>query len=382
MEGKEAERFELLLAFAADAARSAFARGQATLALARGVAGLDCEHARSWKERVGEPLLGWTSSMFPAALCRQAILAVGRLASTGGESELVERVRATLRDVATREAEPVLAGYALLALAGTASALLPSEQERASALASFLIARAEPPGALRPWALLACGRMAWELRNPVNEPARFPETLAALRTVIRTHVRMAGPDQEASVIAANLAADSESYAWTIGALLGCEARPLGCELASFLGSVPRSWVDSEPRDLNGAKKALRAFMGRAVQHQNAYREAARARERLDDFTLTSQLLSELASSTDLARRASVLAALGTSEDARSVKPLLAMALDVTSVPRMRAYAVVALGELLDKEARSWNSRFARDLDPLDAPPTLSHPGGSGILDYR
>ena len=65
-----------------------------------------------------------------------------------------------------------------------------------------------------------------------------------------------------------------------------------------------------------------------------------------------------------------------------MKPLLSVALDVSFVPRIRAYALAALGELLDKELHPWNSRFAWDLDPIDAPPTLLHPSGSGILDYR
>ncbi|MSR62146.1 MAG: hypothetical protein EXS08_06855 [Planctomycetes bacterium] len=374
----EIERGELLLALADDAAHAPYARGQAALGLCRGFETLPPELVESWKQRVTAAELGWSASpQAPLPLRRQATLALGAL-SASVEPTLRVCLAAGLRSIATAEADATLAGYALLALAASTRAIPAEQPELAAELAAFLVAALDGPSARRPWAALACGRMVWALSHPPRASGRFAETLMSLRSAMNTRLHAASGKESAFVVGARLAADEEGFAWATRELR--TARPFEertVELVDWLGSCPNT-----PHDAAAAREALGELMARSRRESELYRRIAAARSRLDDRALTGELVGELRDADTFLRRVTVLYALGVTEDKKSLEAALGVARDVSFDMRVRAYAVWAVGELGDKEARPWNAAFARDLDPLDAPETLCGPKGVGLLDYR
>lgn len=110
------------------------------------------------------------------------------------------------------------------------------------------------------------------------------------------------------------------------------------------------------------------------------RQAAVALGRLGDAGVIATLTDQLAAGpTNLSRMSALAAALGLIGDARSVQPLVDLMRDETMTDLARAFAVVALGGVADKEPLPWNSKIARDLNYRAAVETLTNQA-SGILD--
>ena len=78
---------------------------------------------------------------------------------------------------------------------------------------------------------------------------------------------------------------------------------------------------------------------------------------------------------------SALLALAYVGDSRAVAPLLGILIDDRRTDVERAYAIVALGIICDKDIVPWNHPLAQDACWWSAPPTLLDPkNGLGVVD--
>jgi hypothetical protein len=385
----EVARFELLLALAQDGARAPYARGQAALGLCRGFDALPATRISEWTERVAAAEISWVSSPdAPAPLRRQATLAVGALAAAV-DSDLRARLAGELRRLISAPGQDeTLFGYACLALAESARSLPIDDAHVALDQARFLVAQLDGPLPRARWAALACGRMAWELDHRRERSESHAEALAVVRGVLDARLRGSDGNDAAFVVAARLAGSMEGYTWALRELAGApslDERTL--ELVDWLGDRPgRARLipvsGSQGKAVEAAHAALSALQVSARRDPDSYRCVAAARSELEAPGLTRKLMSELHDADTFLTRIVALEGLAVNEDVRSLAPLLAIARDASFVPRIRSYAVAALGELCDKEGRPWNLRFAFDLDPLGAPETLRGARGIGVLNYR
>ena len=100
---------------------------------------------------------------------------------------------------------------------------------------------------------------------------------------------------------------------------------------------------------------------------------------MGDPKLVSTLIDQLKQARTTAVYAAISQALGFIGDATSVQPLIAVVKDDKITGEARAFAIVALGIIADKEKLPWNEKIARNINYIASVPTLT--GGSvGILD--
>lgn len=125
---------------------------------------------------------------------------------------------------------------------------------------------------------------------------------------------------------------------------------------------------------------LRALLAEAARRPFVQLQAVRSLGLLGDPLLNEQLLQELqASENSVVRLSGAAAAIGQIGDRRCLPALLRLAQDRSAVPLSRAFAVVALGSVCDKETRPWSAAYATQINYRAATATLTD-GVAGILD--
>lgn len=125
---------------------------------------------------------------------------------------------------------------------------------------------------------------------------------------------------------------------------------------------------------------IRAVMQGSERRPQVLLQSARALGLLRDGTVVTDLCRQIqGSSHGLARLAALAAALGQIGDRRSLEPLLTMSADPSLTPLTRAFAVVALGSICDKDPLPWNAAYASTTNYRAATDTLTD-GAAGILD--
>ena len=81
----------------------------------------------------------------------------------------------------------------------------------------------------------------------------------------------------------------------------------------------------------------------------------------------------------LAKLAALASALGYIGDRRTIKPLTRMMRKSEHTKLTRAFAIVALGMIADKERLPWNAKIGENIDYRSAVETLTN-AGTGVLD--
>ena len=125
---------------------------------------------------------------------------------------------------------------------------------------------------------------------------------------------------------------------------------------------------------------IRALLHGAARRPEVVLHCAQALGLLGDPELVGDLCAELqAQDGSLVRLAAAAAAIGQIGDRAALDPLLAL-LDADGVtPLARAFAVVGLGAVCDKDPLPWNATYATDCNYRASTSTLTD-GAAGILD--
>jgi hypothetical protein len=304
-------------------------------------------------------------------LLQSCVVALGLIGTNDGKDPLDGRIRRALARVSQHVSEPQARAFALIAAAEVGArfgAELPGQgiDETREFLVRELVWGKD---ALRPWAALACGLLAWHLQEAgVAHPA-----LESLERALRGTL-----------------ADERSPE-PLGAVA------LAAGLARSLGSAPRleKLLERELQDdarghvavalaLLGRREAidpLRQVVERSKYRPELLRQCAIALGILGDKDVVPLLGRMLANARSTAAQGAIANALGFIGDRRAVEPLLALLSDRLATEKARAFAAVALGNVADRLQLPWNSPIALDLNYRAATATLTDPlTGTGILD--
>lgn len=129
-----------------------------------------------------------------------------------------------------------------------------------------------------------------------------------------------------------------------------------------------------------ATKEIRDLMQRSSRRSHVVFHCAQALGLLGDPNVVADLCAELeAGHTSLVRLSAASSALGQIGDRRAIEPLLDLLSRDGVTPLTRAFAVVGLGSVCDKDSLPWNATYATDCNYRASTSTLTD-GGSGILD--
>lgn len=136
--------------------------------------------------------------------------------------------------------------------------------------------------------------------------------------------------------------------------------------------------------LVGAARAvepLRAIASGARFRPGLLRDTSVGLGLLGDKSIALELVAQLKDARGLAAHAAIASALSWVGDERAVEPLLALLAAPSTSSGARAFAIVALGAICDRDDLPWNGRIAADVNYWLPPATLIDPGtGTGILD--
>jgi len=300
----------------------------------------------------------------PRQVRQAAVQALGALVSPTSASAIDVRAR-----------ERLLAGRArldgpsrhLASIAVARSAARAPDSVFARDVRDFLLERlSRGTTPARPWAALALGLLEERRLAAGHEPD--PVVRRALRATLR-NAKSAG-DVGAACTALGLAADLEASELLI-ARLAAGGDDQRAEAAIGLGLM----------GARAALPALREVVESANYRPQLLREASIALALLHDRGAVELLIKRLTTSDTVAERAALCSALGIVGDVRSVEPLLAQIAERDASGLARAFAVVALGNVCDKNGLPWNEPYAAHLTWVEAPATLFDPVlGKGIVD--
>jgi len=216
------------------------------------------------------------------------------------------------------------------------------------------------------WAALALGQLERSATDAGFDPS--PEVAGALRAALRG----SGAPTEAGALALALGImrdgeSSDEVLKKVEAISDDAGRGYLCVALGLM-------------DARRAEEPLRELLHTSRYRPLLLRQVAIALGLIGDRDLVPDLVDQLRNATGLTAQSSIAAALGEIGDARSVEPLLAMLEDEEINVRGRAFAVVALGIVADKEPLPWNSKLAIGVNYRAATATLSDGQGGGVLD--
>ncbi|MEY2981990.1 MAG: hypothetical protein RL562_2217 [Planctomycetota bacterium] len=220
---------------------------------------------------------------------------------------------------------------------------------------------------VRPWAALGLGLLVHATGDDATD-ATVAAALAAQLDEVRT------PDARAAFAVALGLCRAEAEADALRALLdelASQDDVAGhfCTALALLGddrAIPR----------------LRELVQTSARRPQRLRDAAVALGALGDHEAAELLIAGLRDGRPtLAQVASIATGLGLIGDRRSVEPLLALAADDSAPDLARAFAVVALGQIVERSSLPWNTPLAVGTNYRAAVETLID-GVRGILDLH
>lgn len=303
----------------------------------------------------------------PAVVRQSALSALGILV-TNADVPLERRARSVL-ERAGQDGDRLSRRLAWIALGRAGGRAMPGHAPEPGAsaarnhLASWL---ARGSTAERPWAGLALGLLEREASTSGGRVSSG--VVEALVKALREHSSPA--ESGAYCIALGLA-----RAHTVDDVLLAElARP---------DDVTRGHA-AVALGLVGAARAvepLRALAASSRFRPGLLRDASVGLGLLGDKSIALELVAQLEDARGLAAQAAIAAALGWVGDERAVDPLLALLAKPSTSSGARAFAIVALGAICDRDDLPWNGRIAADVNYWLPPATLLDPGtGTGVLD--
>lgn len=221
----------------------------------------------------------------------------------------------------------------------------------------------------KPWAAIALGVLSDRKKRLDPTAKDDPALLAALRTEFATTKNPGAMGGLA--VALGLCRDLEA-ADPLRASLSANAHrdDVAGYLCIGLGLM------RDDRSVGPMRELLKG----AERRPNLMLQAARSLGMLGDVAVIDQLCTALTEGdSSVVRIAAIASALGQIGDRRSIEPLLAIAGDDKRLPLTRAFAVVALGGVCDKDPLPWNAAYATFTNYRASTSTLTD-GGAGILD--
>jgi HEAT repeat protein len=219
----------------------------------------------------------------------------------------------------------------------------------------------------RPWAALALG--VWCRERPTE--GVDPTIAAALRAQLDA---VRNPESRAAfALGLGLCGDAAS---------ADELRALLADLVAQDEVAGHCCTALALLEDTAAIPELRELVRNSARRPQRQREAAVALGALGDHSAAELLVEQLRDGRpSLAQVASVAAGLGLVGDRRSIEPLLAIAADPEVPDLGRAFAVVALGQIVERGALPWGVPLAVDLNYRALVPTLID-GVRGVLDVH
>lgn len=219
---------------------------------------------------------------------------------------------------------------------------------------------------VRPWAGLGLAL----LERGRTERGEVPsaKSLDALRFTLRE--AMSPEEAGGLAIAVGLAADRESkpiLATKISVLRHDDVRGFASISLGLLRATE-------------ASDTLRGLTQSSRYRPSLIRDAAVGLGLLGDSQIAPELVSMLRTAKVQSSQAAITSALGFVGDNRALETLLELVQDESLSATARAYGIVALGIIGDKESYPWNYKLSRDLNYAAPTSTLSNAAGTGILD--
>ncbi len=302
------------------------------------------------------------------AVQRSCIVALGEICDAD-EDAIDREVRKQL-ETRVSKGDHGSRHFALIALARMSSRPGTGAGGSLTATAStsrFLLRQLSKGGtATRPWASLALGVMGYHLKEqgvPLSD-----DTVKALRYAV---LSSRSPDEvTAHCLAAGLLGD-ERLLEAVTAKL----ERLGGETHKALLAVSLGLL----RD-DSSVDMLTELMDDAGHEPLIMESTGLARALIGDRSVVQELIERLDDCDCEVSTRGITRALAWTRDGRAVEPLLDLLRDGQKPAAARAHAAAALGRIADRREMAWDVRIAAGLNYLDAPPTLTDPGGYGILD--
>jgi HEAT repeat protein len=235
---------------------------------------------------------------------------------------------------------------------------------------SYLLREVETSKSLvKPWAALALGVMDHLARLADRE--REPDRSAG--EVIREHFQRAKAPNVVSGLAIALGLLNHTAA-ADDILDKLDRYQSNDELAGYC-CVALGLMNHKP-----AKDKIADLVDNSLRRQDRLRQAAIALGLLGDKTAADTLVRFIKEHNSLAVYASVATALGFIGDRRTIDPLVEFLFDpAVKQDIAKAFAVVALGIVADKEEFPWNSKIGQNMNYRANTETLTN-GSAGVLD--
>jgi len=344
-------------------------RAHAARSLARLVDREDADREDPLREAVGRILLQTLKRDGDNREIRfGCILALGLVADA--DDDPVDRdIQGVLVKAAT-DNDRVARSFAQIALAQVAGAPGGSSGEGAvQEVRRLLLGQlAKGKTTVRPWSGLALGLLGHGLAGTghgtsADASEALRDTLGQCRSSV---------DAAAYAIALGLRRDPLAEDVLLEKLAFFKESATQGQLALALGMI-------------GSRKAvpvLRELVAESVYSPDFLRQAAIGLALLGDKELVPQLMELMRSSNSSAVHAAVASVMGYVGDSRAIEPLVAMVRDRTQITRSRAYAIVALGHVGDRDPLPWTHVVATNLNYQAHSDILNSADQTGLLNMR
>lgn len=376
------EQVNYLLAYYADESNPALVRAHAPTAMMRllsdGAAEVSGAAASTGalRERVARALLASLPKTSRATneLRQSAVQALGRLADADGDAldvEIRDALMAMSRDAVDHQARH----FAFIALAQCGSRAGDGDgdpleavraKDRARNVRSFLMSSlARGTGQIPSWSALSLAI----LERQLDERHRAGSSDAKLALASALDDAGSPSDRAAMAIACGLVRDvsvKDRLLNNLAKLRDAEARGATAIGVGLLGD-------------RSAIEPVQQLVLASRYQPDLLKNSAIALGLLGDRKAVDLLVEMLDKSDALSSQAALSSALGFIGDSRSIDPLIDLAQRDSATDMARAFALVALGLICDKEPLPWNAKIAVDSNYRANTPSLTNQK-SGILD--
>jgi len=367
-----AAEVRFLLDVLGDAGRPRLARCHAPTAIARLVASDRAEVARDpgLRADVAEALFGALSAREDVSLRRSALLALGEVATAGGDA-LDGRMRSVLLE-GQRTGELLSRRFATLALARCGARPGPTRDGADPFLGVADVERALLQGlargksAERTWCALGLGVLGHGLRAHGERLS-----VAAADALLHALAAERNPAEAAAyALGLGLIGDARAVERTREALERASDEEFQSLIAVGLGLLQQ----------RSALEPLARLSAENDHRPRILEASGLARALIGDPDLVGEMLARSEACDCATSLAGAAGALARSEDGRAIAPLSAFALDPERPLPSRVLAVRALAWIGQRDELPWETRVVSGLDYVDAPSTLTDPGGYGMID--
>ncbi len=223
---------------------------------------------------------------------------------------------------------------------------------------------------VKPWAAIALGVLTFNAAKQAGDSAEVDSGVG--NALLQQINELRAPETQAAIAIGLGLCKFREAADTLESLLGKNKHQ--DELAGYL------CIGLALMEHTRSMEAIRDVVRTSVRRPERLKQAAIARGKLGDKTVTTDLQRMLVEEDqNVAKLSAVASALGYIGDRRTIGPLIQLMENESITPLSRAFAAVALGGVADKEPLPWNSKIAVDMNYRASVETLTNQA-TGILD--